>query len=101
MSSAQPGDGQRDHGARIPPAHLVQSLENGMAARLLPLLMEMMQAEKDDLGKHLREGRAPPADASEDVANLNIIAGQITAYERRWRARFGLASRSWPDPPTP
>lgn len=98
MSSVQSGHGQREDGARMPHVQFVQALENGMSARLLPLLMETIQAEKDALGRRMR-GEAPPADGPEDIANLNIIAGQITAYERRWRERFGRALRNWPDPP--
>src|SRR5690606_39420589 len=34
----------------------------------------------------------------EDLANLNIIAGDITVYERRWRVRFDGVLRAWPRP---
>lgn len=95
MASGEPGDGMR-----VPHAQLVQSLGVGMAGRLLPLLMESVLAEKDDLNRCLH-GQAPPPDAPDDIANLNIIASQITAYERRWRSRFDRSVRSWPEPPGP
>lgn len=98
MSSGQAGEGQGSGGARIAHAQLVQALESGMASRLLPLLLETMQAEKDVLQRRMRSD-SPPPDAPEDIANLNIIGGQITAYERRWRDRFGRTTRSWPDLP--
>src|SRR5690554_4809884 len=97
MSSAQSSDGPRG-GARIPHAQLMQSLEGAMVARLLPLLVEVMQAEQQALRDRMR-GDAPPADGPDDIANLNIIAGQITVYERRWRSRFGQPLQNWPDLP--
>src|SRR5690554_750634 len=98
MSSVQSSGGPRSGGARIPHAQLVQSLANGMVAQLLPLLVDIMQAEQDDLRRRMG-GESPPDDGPDDIANLNIIAGQITGYERRWRDRFGHALQSWPDPP--
>src|SRR5690554_5183668 len=98
MSSAQSSGGTRRGGARIPHAELVQSLASGMVAQLLPLVMDVLKAELEELRRRMRAD-SPPDDGPEDIANLNIIAGQITAYERRWREKFGEALQRWPDPP--
>lgn len=99
MSSVQSSDGPRKGGARIPHAQLVQSLANGMVAQLLPLVMDVLKAELEEQRRRMRGG-SPPDDGPEDIANLNIIAGQITAYERRWRQCFGEPLQAWPDRPT-
>ena len=98
MSSVQSSGDPRGGGARIPYAQLVQTLADGMVAQLLPLLVDIIKAELDDLRRRMG-GESPPRDGPDDIANLNIIAGQITAYERRWRDRFGQALQRWPDPP--
>lgn len=97
MSSAQSSDGPRKGSARIPHAELLRSISAGMVAQLLPLVMEVISAELEALRRRMR-GDSPPADGPDDIANLNIISGQVTAYERRWRSRFGHPLRGWPDP---
>lgn len=98
MSSAQSSERPRRGGVRIPPAELVKSLATGMTGELVPLVTEALRAEHDEL-RRLLHGDSPPADGLDDIANLNVLAGQIAACERRWRERFGRALRDWPDPP--
>lgn len=84
--------GVRDRGAQ---SQLVQSLGQGMLGSLQPLLPDSIIAERNLLARAVAEGSAPP-DAAEDIANLNIIGGSITDYERRWRNRMGRAVQAWP-----
>ncbi|WP_456973393.1 DUF1631 family protein [Luteimonas sp. A277] len=98
MVKGQPGQDRRDGGAGIPDAALVVALEAGVAAQLLPLLTSCIEAEKAALLRQMR-AEAPPHDGAEDIANLNIIAGQIITYERRWKIHFHRAFARWPDPP--
>ena len=98
MVGRQPGRDRRSDGPDSVHAQLLDSLEAGVVAQLVPLLLVCVQAEKAALSSRL-QGEAPLHDGPEDLANLNIIAGQIIAYERRWRSHFHRALVSWPDPP--
>ena len=95
MSGAQTKGGHEHGRAGSPHAQLVQSLGSGMLAQLQPLLPAVIDAERSALARRMRED-PPPPEGAEDLANLNILAGEITAYERRWRARFSHPLRSWP-----
>lgn len=91
--------GQREGRGRNAHAQLVQSLCHGMLGSLQPLLLASVTAERDGLARAVAAGSAP-AGASDDLANLNIIARDITSYERRWRARFDRILQGWPRPAT-
>ena len=98
MQKGQFGLDRRDDGAGIRYAALVEALEAGVAAQLLPLLTDCLEAEKAALLRQMRAEEVPQ-DGAEDIANLNIIAGQILAYERRWKTYFHRAFAKWPEPP--
>ena len=91
----QSGGGQFGARERHGLAQLVASLGQGMLGLLQPLLLESITAERNLLMRAIAEGSAP-ADAAEDLANLNIMGGAITDYERRWRSRFGRPAQAWP-----
>lgn len=94
------GDGQWRRGSEGggPPDRLVEALEAGVAARLVPLLARCVELERAAVARQMH-GEAPAHDAADDLANLNIIAGQIVIYERRWRAHFHGSFDAWPHPP--
>ncbi|WP_449284222.1 DUF1631 family protein [Luteimonas qiangzhengi] len=98
MQKGQFGLDRRDDGAGIRYAALVEALEAGVAAQLLPLLTDCLEAEKAALLRQMRAEEVPQ-DGAEDIANLNIIAGQILAYERRWKTYFHRAFAKWSEPP--
>ena len=97
MEVVQSRGGHHEGRGRNAHASLVQSLGQGMLGMLQPLLLASVTAERDRLARAKADGSAP-AGAAEDLANLNIIAGDITVYERRWRARFDRILRVWPRP---
>src|SRR5690554_621455 len=97
MSGLQGKGGHDDGRAGTAHAHLVQALGSGTLAQLQPVLLACIDAERSTLARLMR-GECPPPDGPEDLANLNILAGEITAYERRWRGRFSLPLRTWPAP---
>ncbi|MFZ7096597.1 DUF1631 family protein [Luteimonas dalianensis] len=97
MSGVQTKGGHEHGRAGSPRAELMPSLGSGMLAQLQPLLLATIDAERSGLARRMRED-SPPSDGAEDLANLNILAGEITAYERRWRARFSHPLRTWPVP---
>lgn len=100
MSGAQTRGGHEHGRAGGPHAQIVQTLGSGMLARLQPLLLAAIDDERSALARRLRDESALPG-GTEDLANLNILAGEITAYERRWRARFSRPLRIWPVPAAP
>ncbi len=89
--------GQHEARGRDAHAQLVQQLGHGVLGLLQPLLLDSVSAERDRLARAAASGDAP-ADAAEDIANLNIISGGITGYERRWRDRFSRVLQAWPRP---
>lgn len=97
MEVVQSRGGHHEGRGRNAHASLVQSLGQGMLGMLQPLLLASVTAERDRLARAKADGSAP-AGAAEDLANLNIIAGDITVYERRWRVRFDGVLRAWPRP---
>lgn len=82
MEVVQSRGGHHEGRGRNAHASLVQSLGQGMLGMLQPLLLASVTAERDRLARAKADGSAP-AGAAEDLANLNIIAGDITVYERR------------------
>lgn len=92
------GDGVGEHGQagrRLPPAETLESLRNGIVARLMPLMRDALDGALREL-----DGRAsanPPSPALvEDRTDIVLLLREVLVYEKRWQEQIDMLLRDWP-----